>query len=177
MDNDLKDLLNDKDKVVCVEDSVIDSFLQSIGPWSQYIVIGGGCALIIYKLYLMQGNAISPAATHDIDCLIKRRVHKASHKNIAQYLQEAGFVSCFKDLNHPATESYTKTINDIEVEIEFLTDANARKDKNQNIAIAGTGIVAQPLSYLEMSIEHIKTFQTFFWHIRPSRFTWRLDVP
>ena len=29
------------------EDSVIDEFLKSIGPWSNYIVIGGGYALII----------------------------------------------------------------------------------------------------------------------------------
>ncbi|MBA2728005.1 MAG: hypothetical protein H0U49_07520 [Parachlamydiaceae bacterium] len=34
------------------EDLVIHEFLKSIGPWSDYIVIGGGYALIIYKLYL-----------------------------------------------------------------------------------------------------------------------------
>lgn len=35
------------------EDLVISEFLQSMGPWREVIVIGGGYALIIYKLYLV----------------------------------------------------------------------------------------------------------------------------
>lgn len=32
------------------EDSIISEFLASIGPWSKYIIIGGGYAPIIYEL-------------------------------------------------------------------------------------------------------------------------------
>lgn len=143
------------------EDSVINEFLKSIGPWSNYIVIGGGQALIIYKLYLAKNNGILPAGTHDIDSLINRQVPKIFEKTIAEYLEEAGFVQNFKDYDNPATESYIKEINGIEVEIEFLTDDSTRKGKDKNIAIAGAGITAQQLSYIQMSLDNTKKFKTF----------------
>jgi hypothetical protein len=34
------------------EDKIISAFLNSIGPWRDFVVIGGGFALFIYKLYL-----------------------------------------------------------------------------------------------------------------------------
>ena len=34
------------------EDKIISEFLNSIGPWREFIVVGGGFALFIYKLYL-----------------------------------------------------------------------------------------------------------------------------
>jgi hypothetical protein len=40
------------------EDAVISEFLRSVGPWHNYIVIGGGHALIIYKLYLADKTLI-----------------------------------------------------------------------------------------------------------------------
>ena len=69
------------------EDSVINEFLKSIGPWSNYIVIGGGYALIIYRLYLANNNGISPAGTRDIDTLISRKVPKIFGKSIAECLK------------------------------------------------------------------------------------------
>lgn len=134
------------------EDSVINDFLKSIGPWSNCIVIGGGYALIIYRLYLANNNGISPAGTRDIDSLISRKIPKVFGKNIAECLEEAGFAQSFKDYDHPATESYIKEINGIEVEVEFLTDDCTRKGKDKNIAIAGAGIIAQQLSYIQMSL-------------------------
>ncbi len=115
------------------EDSVINEFLKSIGPWSNYIVIGGGYALIIYRLYLANNNGISPAGTRDIDTLISRKVPKIFGKSIAECLKEAGFAHSFKDYDNPATESYIKEINGIEVEVEFLTDDSTRKGKDKNI--------------------------------------------
>ncbi|NDD59128.1 MAG: hypothetical protein EBZ47_07770 [Chlamydiae bacterium] len=73
-----------------------------------------------------------------------RRVPEISKKNIAKYLNEAGFIHVFKDVDIPATESFVKEIDGVEVEIEFLTDSATRDDKNKNVVIAG--IVAQPLS-------------------------------
>jgi hypothetical protein len=98
------------------EDKIISEFLDSIGPWNEFIVIGGGFALFIYKLYLADSKLEnSPIGTRDIDSLIPRRIPE-SKKNIAKYLQEAGFRSIFKDREVPATESYAKEIDGIEIE-------------------------------------------------------------
>src|SRR3990167_8808886 len=102
------------------EDMIISEFLNSIGPWREFIVIGGGFALFIYKLYLADqklGNP--PVGTRDIDSLIPRRVPKIAEKNIAKHLHEAGFEHVFKDIDIPATEAYVKEINGSEVEVEF----------------------------------------------------------
>ena len=114
------------------EDRIISEFLESIGPWSNHVVIGGGYALIIYKLYFADQTLDTfPVGTRDIDSLIPRKIPEISKKNISKYLQEAGFIQMFKDLDHPATESYVKEINGLEVEIEFLTDSAVRKNKHK----------------------------------------------
>lgn len=142
------------------EDTVISEVLNSIGPWSNYVVIGGGYALFIYKLYLSDQELENyPVGTRDIDTLISRRVPEISKKNIAKHLNEAGFTNIFKDIGIPATEAYKKEINGIEVEIEFLTDDTNRNDKNKNVIIAG--VVAQPLSYLTLSLNMTMKFQTY----------------
>ncbi len=142
------------------EDKVISEFLSSIGPWCNWVVIGGGYALFIYKLYLAdQQLKNSPVGTRDIDSLISRKTPVVSDKNIAKYLNEAGFIHIFKSMDVPATEAYVKEINGTEVEIEFLTDSAARNDKSKNIVIAG--VVAQPLSYLNLSLQMTIEFQTY----------------
>lgn len=91
------------------EDKIISDFLKSLGLWSNYVIIGGGYALFIYKLYLAdQKSENPPIGTRDIDSLIPRKVPQASKKTIAKHLQEAGFVHVFKDLEVPATQSYVK---------------------------------------------------------------------
>jgi len=141
------------------EDLIISEFLQSIGPWKNYIVIGGGYALLIYKLYMTDPKLENfPIGTRDIDSLISRKIPEVSTKNIAKYLQEAGFAQIFKDYDHPAAEAHVKEINGFEVEIEFLTDSLTRRDKNKNVVIAG--VVAQPLNYLSLSLQTTKKFQT-----------------
>lgn len=91
--------------------------------------------------------------------MIPRKVPEISKKNIAKYLNEAGFTHVFKDVDIPATESFVKEIDGVEVEIEFLTDSATRDDKNKNVVIAG--IVAQPLSYLTLSLQTTMEFQTY----------------
>lgn len=142
------------------EDKIISEFLNSIGPWSEFIVIGGGFALFIYKLYLADSKLENtPVGTRDIDSLIPRRVPEVSKMNIAKHLHEAGFTHLFKDVDIPATEAYVKEIDGLEVEVEFLTDSATRNDKNKNIVIRG--VVAQPLSYLNMSLQMTAEFQTY----------------
>src|SRR5271154_125180 len=128
------------------EDKIISEFLKSLGPWRDFVVIGGGFALFIYKSYFADPKLENPpVGTRDIDSLIPRRVPSVSKKNIAKHLSEAGFTPIFKSVDIPATESYVKTIDEVEVEVEFLTDSATRNDKNTNVLIAG--VVAQPLSY------------------------------
>lgn len=142
------------------EDKVISEFLNSIGPWCNYVVIGGGYALFIYKLYLSDKKLENlPVGTRDIDSLISRKIPEISRKNIAKHLCEAGFTHVFKDLDVPATEAYVKEIDGLEVEIEFLTDSATRNDKTKNVVIAG--VVAQPLSYLTLSLQTTMEFHTY----------------
>lgn len=123
-------------------------------------LLSGVVLLFIYKLYLADPKLENlPVGTRDIDSLIPRRIPEISKKNIAKYLNEAGFTHLFKDVDVPATESYVKEIDGIEVEIEFLTDSATRDDKNKNVVIAG--IVAQPLSYLTLSLQTTMEFQTY----------------
>lgn len=142
------------------EDKIISEFLESIGPWRDFVVIGGGFALFIYKLYLSDPTLKNlPVGTRDIDSLIPRKIPEISKKNIQSYLREAGFNHVFKDLDDPATEAYVKDIEGAEIEIEFLTDDSVRNNKDKNVVIAG--VVAQPLSYLTLSLQTTVKFQTY----------------
>lgn len=142
------------------EDFVVSEFLRSIGPWRKHIVLGGGYALIIYKLYLVnQSEGNPPVGTRDLDSLIPRKIPEASKKDISEHLIEAGFKLIFKDFGNPATESYVKEINGSELEIEFLTDDNTRHSKGENVTIAG--VAAQPLPYLKQSLSNAVEFETY----------------
>lgn len=141
------------------EDKIISEFLEAIGPWRDLVVIGGGFALFIYKLYLSDPKLKNPpVGTRDIDSLLPRKIPEISKKNIQSYLREAGFNHVFKDLDDPATEAYVKDIAGAEIEIEFLTDDSARNNKDKNVLIAG--VIAQPLSYLTLSLQTTIKFQT-----------------
>lgn len=48
--------------------------------------------------------------------MIPRRVPEISKKNIAKYLNEAGFTHVFKDVDIPATESFVKEIDGVDRE-------------------------------------------------------------
>lgn len=144
---------------VLQEDEIITDFLKSLGPWRDHVIIGGGYALIIYKLYLSKDVGNPPIGTRDIDSLMPRKIPQVSKKSISEYLHGAGFKQHYKDYDDPATEAYLKEINGIEIEVEFLTDNAARINrKNKNIIIAG--ITAQPLRYLKLSLENTTGFYT-----------------
>ena len=141
------------------EEKILTEFLKSIGPWRKHIVIGGGYAPIIYKLYFgerSKGNP--PVGTRDLDSLLPRKVPAASSRNIATFLKDAGFERIFRDRECPPTEVYVKDIEGDEVEIEFLTDDSTRGDKTENVSIAG--VVAQPLSFLKLSLKETLDFET-----------------
>ncbi len=141
------------------EDKMISTFLRSIGPWKKHVIISGGFAPIIYKLYLADyKKGTPPVGTRDIDSIVPRNISDIEDKNLARHLLDAGFMPIFKDLDIPASEAYIKEIEGNELEIEFLTSGNIRGDKNKNVSIAG--IVAQPLKYLELSLANSIEFTT-----------------
>ena len=141
------------------EDKMISTFLKSIGPWKKHVIIGGGFAPIIYKLYLSDNKTgILPVNTRDLDSLIPHNISNVEDKKLLQYLLDSGFKPIFKDLDIPATESYIKEVEGCELEIEFLTSSNIRGYDNKNVKIAG--IVAQPLKYLELSLQNAIEFTT-----------------
>lgn len=142
------------------EEKIISQFLNSIGSWSNHVIIGGGFALFIYKLYLSDPQLKNfPIGTNDIDSILPRRVPEISKRNLAKHLSEAGFTQVFRDLEVPATEAYLKNIEGVEIEIEFLTDSSTRNDKTKNVVISG--VTAQPLSYMALSLKKTIKFQTY----------------
>lgn len=142
-----------------LNERVISEFLRALGPWSEVVAVSGGYAPIIYRLYLCHEQPIfPPVGTSDIDSLIARRVAQVSSKSLANHLEEAGFGRLFKDLEEPATESYARVIDETAVEVEFLTDLSTRGDRNKNVRVAG--VVAQPLSYLSISLRSTREFHT-----------------
>lgn len=42
-----------------VYDQILTEFLSAVGPWSDVIVIGGGFAPIIYRIYLAGQDAFA----------------------------------------------------------------------------------------------------------------------
>lgn len=140
-------------------DAVISEVLRALGPWRNHVAIGGGYALIIYKLYFdNRGTGNPPVGTRDLDSLLPRKIPAASTKDIATHLETAGFERVFRGREQPPTECYVKEISGDEVEIEFLTDDSTRVDKEKNVSIAG--VVAQPLSYLKLSLKCTENFRT-----------------
>jgi len=141
------------------EKKVLSEFLRSIGDWNKHIIIGGGYALVIYKLYLAAGKtAYPPVGTTDLDSLIPRKITGSPAKDLSKHLTEAGFKLIFRDLQTPPTEVYRKKVNGLEIDIEFLTDDAVRNNKNTNVSVAG--IIAQPLSYLKLSLQNGIPFTT-----------------
>ena len=74
------------------EDLVISDFLDSLGSWCEEVIIGGGYALIIYRLYVAdRKGGSSPVGTRDIDTLISRQPRIVSQKSISRHLCESGY--------------------------------------------------------------------------------------
>lgn len=141
-------------------DSILESFSDAAGPYSEAVVIGGGYAPLIYRHYLShEKNLPEPAATFDLDLLIPRKVKvaKVEKENLGTRLQKAGFAIQRRTLGNPPVESYVKTISNLEIEIEFLTD---QKSRGQETVVNIEGVSAQTLSFLEMSLEEAVEFFT-----------------
>lgn len=134
----------------------LESLATHFGKWSKQLVLGGGVALIVYDQCIAKTSA-RPIGTTDMDFLISRRpIVPVGADPLSVILRSQGFHHRTKDLGSPPIESYVKEIKGTEIEVEFLTDARVRK-KTESTSIPGANVVAQPLSYLEMSLKSVTT--------------------
>lgn len=129
----------------------VEELATVLKPWSDQLVLGGGVALILYDLVLSNVNS-GAVATTDIDFLIPRKPVKAGDEKISEILIENGYQAKYKSMDTPSVQSFVKQVDDVEIEVEFLTDNNARVKTNV-VEIKSAGVNAQPLSYIEMSLK------------------------
>ncbi len=79
------------------EDKIISEFFTIAGTWREFVIVGGGFALFIYKCYLADPKLENfPVGTRDIDSLIPRKVRRSLKKISPKYLNQAGFIHIFK---------------------------------------------------------------------------------
>lgn len=131
----------------------IEELAMILKPWRDHLVVGGGVALVLYDIVLSNANA-GAIGTTDIDYLIPRKpIMLTGNQKISELLTRNGFQFRSKSLLYsPAVESYFKQIDEIEIEVEFLTD-NKSRNKNDVVVIQSAGVHAQALSYIEMSLK------------------------
>lgn len=128
----------------------IEELATLLSPWNDQLVIGGGVALVLYDLILSKANA-GAVGTTDIDFLIPRKPVKAGDRKISELLVSHGYEPKNKSLDIPSVQSFTKQIEETEIEIEFLTD-NKSRNQEDVVVISDAGVHAQSLSYIEMSL-------------------------
>jgi hypothetical protein len=134
----------------------LENLASHFGEWSHNLVLGGGVALIVYDCCMAKVSA-RPIGTTDMDFLIPRRpILSANAEPLSQILESQGFYHRTKNTGQPPIESYVKEFKEIEIEVEFLTDDRART-KGNSTSIPKAQVVAQSLSYLEMSLESTTT--------------------
>ena len=138
--------LNNKKLIAQVEEL---AFI--LKPWNDQLVVGGGVALILYDLVLSKANS-GAVGTTDIDYLIPRKPVKVGGKKISELLISFGYEPRNKSINTPAVQSFIKQINEVEIEVEFLTD-NKSRNQEDVVIISDAGVNAQALSYIEMSLK------------------------
>jgi hypothetical protein len=118
--------------------------------WNDQLVIGGGVALILYDVFFSKSPS-GAVGTLDIDYLIPRKPMNTGDRQISTILLTDGYEVRTKSLDTHPVQSFIKQIGEVEIELEFLTDAKARK-KEDVVNIPEAGLNAQALSYLEMSL-------------------------
>ncbi|MCM2321806.1 MAG: nucleotidyltransferase domain-containing protein [Oligoflexia bacterium] len=134
----------------------LENLIAHLEEWSQCLVLGGGVALIVYD-QCMAGDSARPVGTTDLDFLIPRSPDvTVNTQPLSRILESLGFSTRLKSLGNPPIESYVKEVEETEIEVEFLTDDRTRKKKDST-QIPKAGVVAQSLSYLEMSLNSATT--------------------
>lgn len=129
----------------------VEELAKILKPWSNQLVIGGGVALILYDVLLSKANA-GVVGTTDIDFLIPRKPIHVVDEKISKLLIDNGFKTRNKSMDTPTVQSFIRQVEEVEIEVEFLTD-NKTREKSFVVEIRDAGINAQALSYIEMSLQ------------------------
>ncbi|MBC7420367.1 MAG: hypothetical protein H7328_06520 [Bdellovibrio sp.] len=129
----------------------VEKLASILKRWNGQLVVGGGVALILYDLVLSKANS-GAVGTTDIDYLIPRKPLKVGDEKISELLMSSGYEPKNKSLDNPAVQSFIKQFNEVEIEVEFLTDNKSRNQEGV-VVISDAGVNAQALSYIEMSLK------------------------
>lgn len=155
-------------------------FLKTLWIIRQYlpqIVIGGGWVPLIYYHYLIGDKSLNPLRTLDIDFMVSDNIPIIGSEPLDQLLTDAGLKSEFKSLDTPPVIHYEGKIENVDVEIEFLTDQiGSKQDK---VIEVQKGLHAEALRYISISLENIitVTIDDFVDSEKPQRFHVRVPTP
>jgi hypothetical protein len=132
--------------------------LAVLRPYLPQIVIGGGWAPFLYYRYLAKNREHTPVLTRDIDFMVRHRVPIVGPQTIDEILiKEANLTLAFKNLDNPAIIHYEGTIDDVEVEIEFLTDQTGSQEAK--VLVVQKGLHAEALRYVSIIVENTMPLQ------------------
>jgi hypothetical protein len=116
------------------------------------IVIGGGWAPFLYYRYLFGDRDHAPVLTSDIDLMVKHHVPTIGPNTIDELLTRANLKAKFKTLDTPPIIHYEGTIEDVDVEIEFLTDQTG--SRQETVLEVQKGLHAEALRYVSILVEN-----------------------
>jgi hypothetical protein len=137
-------------------DSFSIGFLRTLWILRDYldeIIVGGGWAPFLYYRYLLQNIDYEPVRTRDIDFMVKKEVPIVGNKTVDQLLNEAGFEAKFKSLDTPPLIHYEGIIEDVEVEIEFLTE---QEGSNSEIVLkVQKDLHAEALRFISIIVDNV----------------------
>jgi predicted nucleotidyltransferase len=137
-------------------DSFSIGFLKTLWILRDYldeIIVGGGWAPFLYYRYLLQNRDYEPVRTRDIDFMVKKEVPIVGNKTVDQLLIEAGFEAKFRSLDTPPLIHYEGIIEDVEVEIEFLTD---QEGSNSEIVLkVQKDLHAEALRFISIIVDNV----------------------
>jgi hypothetical protein len=139
-----------------MNDLLVSGFLKTLRILKDYlpvIVIGGGWAPFIYHRYLLGNKDHEPIRTRDIDFMVPLNVPVIGNKTVDQVLVEAGFEAVFKSRDIPPNIHYEGNIDNMDVEIEFLTDQTG---SNPDIVLeVQKGLHAEALRFISIVIDNV----------------------
>ena len=131
-------------------------FLRTLWILRDYlheIIVGGGWAPFLYYRYILQNRVYEPVRTRDIDFMVKKEVPVIGNKTVDQLLIGAGFETKFKSRDNPALIHYEGIIEDVEVEIEFLTD---QMGSNSEIVLkVQKDLHAEALRFISIIVDNV----------------------
>lgn len=138
-----------------MNEKLFRSFITTLVILRSYlseIVVGGGWAPFLYYRYLISDKQHVPVLTSDIDLMVKHSIPAVGDKTIDQLLVEANLEAKYKTRDNPPVIHYEGEIDDVDVEIEFLTDQTG--SQSDQVLRVQEGLHAEALRYISIIVEN-----------------------